>query len=186
MRTPESFIEQAEQCASKAQEAKVRALLEHDDTGGFGNVTEAAAGSQVWIHVPARGRLKIAVLSKRAFRYEGHWWSGSMHHCADERCDFCLRGIGRQVKFVLAVTDVDLGGSGLLELTPITAAVIAAQFKQGGFLRGLTFSLRHDGGKQNGKIVIEPTGAVLSLNSLPEPPDVEQAMRAQWAARGEL
>ena len=180
------YATRAEAVGLRAQEATTRRLLEDDATGGFGDLAGAGCASGTWIHVPARGALRIAILSKRAYRYQGHWWAGAMHNCPPERCQYCARGIGIQVKIVLSVHDLDAGGAGLLELTPTTAAVIAAQYTEAGFLRGLTFKLKHAEGRSNGRIVIEPTGPVLSMATLPDAANVSAAMQAQWAARGEL
>jgi hypothetical protein len=186
MTQPTDYTQRAAHVAAQAQDTAARRLLEHDDTGGFGDIATSAHGSATWMHVPARGRLRIAILCPRAYRYDGHWHDGSMHNCPPDRCQYCLRGIGRQTKFVLAASDLDLGGAGLIELTPATAQIIAAQFHEAGYLRGLTFALRHETGRSNGRILIEPTGPVLSLATLPDSPDIAAAMQAQWAARGEI
>ena len=172
--------------AQQVQTQTVRRLIEDDDTAGFGDLGSARSASATWVHVPARGRLRIAVLSKRAYRYDGHWYDGSMHNCPPVGCQYCLRRIGLQTKIVLAVTDLDMGGQGLLELTPAAATIIARQCNEATYLRGLTFSLRHDGGRSNGRIIVEPTGPVLSLATLPDDVDIASIMSAQWSQRGEL
>ena len=180
------YSARSETIANQVRTQTVRRLIEDDDTAGFGDLTSARSASSNWMHVPARGRLRIAVLSKRAYRYDGHWFDGSMHNCPPAGCPYCLRRVGLQTKLVIAVTDLDMGGQGLLELTPAAASVIARQCNEASYLRGLTFSLRHDGGRSNGRIIVEPTGPVLSLASLPDDVDIAEIMSAQWAQRGEL
>lgn len=150
---------------------------------GFGDLADRGpTDSMPWLHVPTRGTLRIAVVSTRAFRYRAHWLRGRMRPCTGESCQACADNIGAQTKFIIAAQDQSSLTTGLIELAAPPASIIAQAVQAAGYLRGLTFDLRKDGGRYNGKILIEPAGCLPTFAGLPAEPDIPTIMRDIWAA----
>lgn len=181
-----TFTDRATSIADRARDRAAARLLGAVDDFGFGDTANEQSASATWTHVPAKGSLSFAVLSTQAFKYLGHWVGHRMAYCHPTDCVYCERRMGTQVKYVLGIMDLRDRQVALIELTPVVAGAIAEQVREAGYLRGLQFELRHEGGVKNSKILCKPLGPVLSLAGLPEEPAVKAICEHQWKERGEL
>ena len=150
---------------------------------GFGDLdSEAEEGSSRWIHVPAKSRLKVVVLSDRAYRYEGHWVGNRMMVCPGAGCEWHARRMGVQVRYCLSVLDVDTRARCFLEIGAQTAKQIAAAASEAGRLRGLIFELRHEADRKNGRLLASGQDAWSALALLPEAEDPAPQIKRQALA----
>lgn len=149
---------------------------------GWGNpATEAANQSWVWLHVPARSAIRVVILSESPCRYKGHWVDGHMRPCLPVDCGYCAVRLGFQIRYVFAVHDMTHRVSGLLELGAGAAEVIKESADDLGFLRGLVFELRKEGGRDRGKIIVKAHHAMIQTEGLPVPPDAALELRRMWS-----
>lgn len=148
---------------------------------GWGNPTaERGEQSWAWLHVPARSALRVAILSRSPVRYRGHWVDGRMRPCGREGCLYCERRLGGQWRYAFAVLDLDAKCTGLLELGAATAEQIKSTADAGGFLRGLVFELRKEGGRDRGRIMAKSQNAIINIGELPDEPDPGEHLLRAW------
>jgi len=152
-------------------------------TQGWGDVDgEGESGGSAWLHVPARSRLRLVLLSVEAARYVGHWVEGRMRLCTGSDCPHHLRNAGTQARWAFSVLDVDTRARGFFEIGKDVARVIAAAQAEEGRLRGLTFSFRKEGQTLRGRILVTREAPMVGLDLLPDAEDVAGALRRQWGA----
>lgn len=141
-------------------------------------VQETIEGPGVWLHVPARGSMRVALLRDRPMSYHAHWAGGRMQVCwGSSDCTLCKMGIGSKKRYVYTVLDTTQGIAGLLEVAPSTCLMIDRDCCDKGFARGLVFELRKEGGVANGRIVAKCFHTILKDFELPEGPDVVAVFR---------
>jgi hypothetical protein len=159
--------------------------MKNDEFGlseGYGDVVEESMeGPGVWLHVPGRGVLTAVLLREKPVRYEAHWVGGRVRPCPGrERCQFHKDGLGSKVRYVYTLFDTHRRQAGLLEVSPQTAGDIMRECADHGFARGLSFSFKKEGGRENGRIVAKCLHAIMRELELPEGPDAAFVLRKQW------
>jgi hypothetical protein len=64
---------------------------------------------------------------------------------------------------------------------PVGAERTVAEVRlERGFVKGMVFALKKEGGVENGRIVVEPLHQILDLSALPEPMDVQDLLCRQY------
>ena len=151
---------------------------------GFGDLgAEAAEGSTRWIHVPARQKLRLVLLSPEATRYEAHWVGTRMLACPGERvCPWHARHMGKQVRYAFSVMDVDTRAKGFFEIGAATAQQLYPAICEFGCVRGLCFEFSHDGQRRNGLIVARSLGRLVAEDLIPAAEDPREQLDRQIAA----
>lgn len=150
---------------------------------GWGDIDDdTESGGSGWIHVPARSRLRLVVLSAEAVTYVGHWVDGRMRLCTGADCPHHLRSAGTQSRWAFSVLDVDTRSRGFFEVGKDVARVIRQAVQEEGRLRGLSFSFRKEGQTLRGRITVTREAPMVGLDLLPEAEDVGAALRRQWAS----
>ena len=151
---------------------------------GFGDLgAEAAEGSTRWIHVPARGKLRLVLLSPEATRYEAHWVGNRMLACPGPRvCPWHARHMGVQVRYAWSVQDVDTRARGFFEVGPSTAQQMYPAMCEFGRVRGLCFEYAHEGQRKNGLVVARSLGRLMSDELLPAAESPWEQIERQIAA----
>jgi hypothetical protein len=134
--------------------------------------------------VPARTKLKVVVLSTQPVWYVGHWVGNRMQRHWDGACVWCEQRRGRKYRYCFSVLDADTRAPGLLELGAATAEVIMAAAEAAGRLRGLVFSLRKDGGKERGRVLVTLEGSFVAAELLPAEDDPLEHLDRQWSDEG--
>lgn len=134
------------------------------------------------MHVPAKERIRVVVLSAAAYRYEAHWVNGRMRICGGAGCDWCARRMGLQARYVLSVMDTEVRCKALLEVGPVTCVAIKEAAEAAGALRGLKFVLRHEGERKAGRLIAEEDGSWLAMELLPIEEDPESVLVRQAEA----
>lgn len=160
-----------------------REVSENPVLEGWGDLpSECATGPGVWLHVPARVVLKVALLREQPVRYAAHFVGGRCRPCMrGSYCALCEAGVGAKTRYVFSVLDVHRMQSGVVEVGPVTAAQIQAGINEFGFARGLCFTLRKEGGVANGLIQAAVCNSVVRESDLPEGPDPAVVLRKQWS-----
>lgn len=168
--------------SGEATEARIRGLAVGETS--WDALDEVQEDSEaVFLHVPARGRLVVAMLGEAPFVYAGHFQGGRLRPCHGQNsCALCAMRIGVKVRAVFSVYDVSAKRTGVLEVGKPTAKEILAQSKTLGALRGQVFHLTKEGGVNNG--AIRAQAAMMSLEDavLPEAGDPEYVMNKMWSA----
>lgn len=151
---------------------------------GWGNPDrERGEQSFAWLHVPARGTLRVVMLSRAPVRYRGHWVDGRMRPCrGGSDCLYCERRMGGQVRYAFSVLDLDARACALIELGAAAAGEIKRAADEAGFLRGLAFQLRKDGGRERGRVLVTSQNAVVNIGELPDAPDPREHLMRSWGA----
>ena len=137
--------------------------------------------SGTWLHVPARGRLRVVILSTEPYRYRGHWVGVRMVLCSGRYCAFCERHMGYQTRYAFSVLDAETRACGLLEVGAAAAEAIWRQCQAEGRLRGLVFVLRKEQGRERGTILVTPEASIMSAELLPAAEDVRPHLMRQWS-----
>lgn len=152
---------------------------------------EVKRGSNAWLHVPARGKLKLCILSERPIRYAAHWVGRGMVRCpnepdVDERrivsgeCPYCDRHMGRQMRYAFSVYDLDVGAAALFEVGAAAAVQMSRHVNVVGVLRGACFLFAKEGGRERGKVIAQGIAGVINSGELPAAADVAAILaRAQ-------
>ena len=146
--------------------------------GDPASAKEEKSGS--WIHVPARGGVKLIVLSSEPVGYRGHWIRGAMHRCPGRMCALCDQHRGSQVRYCFSVYEVGSGTTGLLEVGASAAEAMWQCAQREGRLRGLVFTLRKEGQKERGRILVTCEPSLMSTELLPAADDVEGHLARQF------
>lgn len=136
----------------------------------------------LWLKIEARRVLQVALLAEQFFAYEGHFVDGRMLPCPGyDACLRCKAKMGRKGRVVFGMYDLNERRAGLLEVAPRTAMEILAPCDELRIFRGMIFSLRKEGSRQNGRIIVECKRATHPEHLLPEAPDAQGILRKQWA-----
>lgn len=152
---------------------------------GWGDPSrEKTEHSGSWLHVPARGSLRVVVLSTAPCRYRGHWIAGRMRLCAGQYCVYCEQRRGAQWRYAFAVLDAATRTSGLLEVGAGAAEAIYEASQAEGRLRGLCLALRKEQGRDRGRVLVTAEPAMMAAELLPEGEDPRPHLERQWAAEG--
>lgn len=69
-----------------------------------------------WFKVPSRGSLVLVMLGTGPVWYTGHFTDGRMWPCSGEECELCKRGIGAQLRYVVACCEPVSRKVGMLEI----------------------------------------------------------------------
>jgi hypothetical protein len=150
---------------------------------GWGEMDEGGCSGGSWLHVPARGKLRVVVLSTAPARYTGHWVNGRMRLCLGlPACGECLSGRGKQKRWCFSVIDAETRGEGLLELGKAPALMVQEAAIAAGRLRGLVLSFGKEGEKLKGRIVVKVEPSMMGAELLPQAEDVEGVLERQWTA----
>ena len=153
---------------------------------GWGDpAAEAREQSWSWLHVPARAVLHVTVLSKEPTKYFGHWVEGRLRPCRGLGCTFCAQHRGGNWRYVFSVWDSETRTTGLLELGAKAAEAIYEQSQAEGRLRGLRFSVRKEGQKARGRLIVEAEPAAMAAELLPEAEDPQAHIERAWSIDGQ-
>ena len=148
---------------------------------GWGDpAAEAAEHSWSWLHVPARTVLHVTILSREPTRYYGHWVEGRCRPCRGASCPYEDQHRGGNWRHVFSVWDSETRTTALLELGASAAETIYNHAHANGRLRGLRFSLRKEGQKARGRLIVEAEAATMAAELLPEPEDPEAHIQRGW------
>jgi hypothetical protein len=149
---------------------------------GWGDPTaERNEHSGAWMHVPARGKLVIVILSRAPVRYRGHWIGSRMRMCAGARCVYCEQRRGVQVRYCFSVLDASTRTQGLIEVGAAAAEAIWTCAQQEGRLRGLAFALRKEQQRDRGRILVTQEATLMAVDLLPEAEEIRPHLQRQWA-----
>ena len=152
-------------------------------SAGWGDpAKERDEHSGLWLHVPARGRLTVCVLSAQPVRFVGHWVAGHMRMCPGPGCIWHERRLGQQVRYGFSVLDTETRACGLLEVGASAAEVIYRTSNMEGRLRGLCFVLRKEGQRDRGRVLVTAIAPIVSLELLPPADDVAGHLERQYGA----
>lgn len=176
----------AARASARAQQALGNSIAHKADlSDGWGDEPgQYGAAPFNWLHVPHVRPLPVVILSDVPVKYRGHWFQSAMQACTgDGHCPLCERGIGGQIRVILAVYDLRLRALGLIELSAATAAEIRSISEAHGHLRGLVVELSKEAGRPRGRVLVgEPDRTVPpSPDPLPPVPDIRAALKATWA-----
>ena len=69
-----------------------------------------------WWKVPTKGVLVLVLIGKEPVYYVGHFVDGRMWPCLKEGCGMCDRGVGSQVRYVMAAAEISSKRIGILEV----------------------------------------------------------------------
>jgi hypothetical protein len=159
---------------------------------GWGDpAAERDEHSGAWLHVPARGKLTVVILSSQPVRYVGHWVGGRMRRCTGRLCVWHEKRIGQQVRYCFSVLDAETRAPGLLEVGAACAQTIWETSHREGRLRGLTFALRKEGQRDRGRILAVALAPMMALDLLPVAEEIEPHLARQYdgeayAAQGQV
>jgi len=146
--------------------------------GDPGRERDEHSGS--WLHVPARGKLTVVILSTSPVRYVGHWVGGGMRRCTGRNCVWHERRVGQQVRYCFSVLDADTRAVGLLEIGAAAAQTVWEASKREGRLRGLTFCFRKEGQKERGRILATLLAPIMSVELLPAEEEIGPHLDRQF------
>lgn len=150
---------------------------------GFGDLEEEMKGGNTrWIHVPARERLQIVILSRRVTRYYGHWVGDRMRICPGKACPLCARRMAVQARYMFSVLEHATRITAILEVGAATVKMMEPPIIEIGRMRGTVFALSHEGGKRNGKLCAEYVGVDAREADLPPEEDCLSQVQRQQAA----
>jgi len=150
-------------------------------TGDGDLEAEVRSSSPCWIKVPARQTILVCLFADLPIRFAVHfvnggpqlcWGRGHCGHCADRR--------GFKVHYVYPAWDRTRRFMGAVDLPVGAERTVAEVRMERGFVKGMVFALKKEGGVENGRIVVEPLHQILDLGSLPPPMDVEELLCRQY------
>lgn len=139
-----------------------------------------------WFHVPITGALVLAILSVSPVWYVGHFEKGRMRQCSGQGCEFCARGLGRQLRYIVSCMDPSTRQIGVLEFGS-TVAQLIKQWSSGlGFMRGMIIEISRAHKSKHSRMevnLIKETapGYVHST----EPLDLEAVLVRTWERQDE-
>lgn len=136
--------------------------------------------SGAWLHVPARSKLTVVVLSSAPVRYVGHWVGGRMVRCTGRMCIWHERRVGQQVRYCFSVLDAETRAPDLLEVGAAAAEVMWEVAKREGRLRGLCFGLRKEGGKERGRVLVTALAPLMAVELLPAEEEIGPHLDRQF------
>jgi hypothetical protein len=94
-----------------------------------------------WFQPSTRGDLVLVMLSDSPIWYTGHYVSGRMCPCAGTGCDYCASGIAAQVRYVMAVAEIETRRIGLIEFGRTNGLLIRDWMPRNGGLRGMVIDV---------------------------------------------
>lgn len=154
---------------------------------GNGDPRAEKAGSKYgFIHVPARGKLRVCFLCEKAWKYVSHWNPKTNRHDPHDTqsCICKRRAVGTQNRWVYCVYDEDAKRMGILELGKEQAVELTDICDRVNGLRGLQFEFRKPDGEKRGRIEITlRSSAKMPSGDIPKAFDTKAYMIEMWTER---
>lgn len=94
-----------------------------------------------WFHAPISGALVLGVLSASPAWYVGHFAKGRMLKCEGKGCEYCEKGLGTQLRFVVCGADLSTRQVGVFEFGSTVAALVKQWTLGLGSLRGMILEI---------------------------------------------
>jgi hypothetical protein len=158
--------------------------MRFDIEDGNGNpAAEKKANRNGFIHVPARGSIRVVMLCREAVRYRAHWMNSQKRYVPhmSENCVCTRNEIGATVRWCYGVYEEETRRIGLLELGASQAEIVTEAAERYESLRGLTFVLRKPDQTVRGRIECSLLGGgKLPDKDLPVCPDIRRQLLGLW------
>jgi hypothetical protein len=148
---------------------------------------ERRDSAPVWIKVPARSTIRVCLQKELPLRFalhfvDGHpqlcWGRGHCGHCTDRR--------GKKVHYVYPAFDLSRRSAGLIDLPPHAESGVAEGRDRHGFVRGMAFELKKEGGVENGRICCVALHQILDVERFGEPIDAVAVLCRQYGLERSL
>lgn len=134
-----------------------------------------------WWKVPAKGILVLALLGERPLYYVGHYVDGRMWPCVGSACGMCEKGIGSQVRYVMAAVDLSTRRVGILEVGRSNGLQIRDWVGSRGEMCGLTLELeKHSHSRTSRTEVRWVQKEAPPWVHIVEVPDIRRALILTW------
>lgn len=135
-----------------------------------------------WFHPPIGGDLILAVLSAEPLWYAGHFTQGRMRPCDGARCEACVLGTGRQIRYVVCAVDLRSRMVGFLEVGSALGEQLKNRAYEYGTLQGCVMVLSRASKKKNARLEMEllreePPKWAMDIVPL----SIQNAMAQTWA-----
>jgi hypothetical protein len=138
-----------------------------------------------WFRVSPRQSLKCVVLSQQPVWYAGHYDQGRMRPCKAPHCSYCEDNVGRQVRFVFAIAEVDTHRMGLIEVSQSVAELIRSWTRECEGLRGMVLEFfKHSNSiRSRTQVALLRDHHPMWYQDL-EAPDPKMALEMTWQKAG--
>lgn len=164
---------------------------------GWGNAANSGpARTSAFIHIEGGREYRFVISSEVPVRYEGHWTGGGVEPCREGQCALCAAAVGKQVRFVLGVIELESCRAGVWEFGQAVARQFERQGLTGVRLRGLGVRVWKNSASSRGQTTVEldeesTQAAVVRWGldaegnvALPEGYDPADVLNAWWKAQG--
>ena len=182
------YTDRAEKLVALAAAAQERTAQGYLIEAGWGATDKAPRRGNNFLHVPARGGLRIVINVEQPVTYYGHYIRGAMRPHTGDLCLHCANHggatrLGVQHRVVFGVWAPEQRIEGILELdAELAGATIRTAAADAGILRGLAFDLQKYRQRERGRI---DATLLHTINpaTLPTPLDIRQILLDMWAAQ---
>lgn len=127
-----------------------------------------------WVHYPARAVGRVALVHNMPLPFRTHWDGHRDVFCIGRQlgCEMCKMGRGFKGHYAFAVWDMVRRQHGGFDFTASACRQLMDSEYSAESRCGFVFTIRKEGGKDQGRFVIEGTGMCLPLCELGEPCDI--------------
>jgi hypothetical protein len=138
-----------------------------------------------WWRVPANRILVLVFLSEKPLWYKGHYLNSGMAPCFGDGCKLCEKGIGSQLRFVMAAAEISSHRTGLLEVGNTVATEIRDLAMHNGGLRGLTVEISKHSFSKRSRMEVKCVGRSDDVWwQETDYPDIQTALYLGWQKQG--
>lgn len=138
-----------------------------------------------WFRVSPRKPLKCVVLSKEPTWYAGHFVQQRMWPCRAPHCSHCDDGMGRQIRFVLAIAELETHRVGLIEFSESLSNLLRCWIPECEGLRGMCLEFSKHTAQVRSRTEVELLRGVYPnwFQEL-QVPDAKLALELTWQKAG--
>jgi hypothetical protein len=135
-----------------------------------------------WLHIRPGEAVTIVMGNKAPLWYKAHWYGGRMIPCEGEGCRLCDAGVGRQRRWVFAVSGWSTNKVFLWEVSEHTADQIRGLAERHDGLENLKLRVSREEGSKKGRLDVTSMGFdEFHASKGLQYPEPQEALELTWA-----